>query len=152
MVICQIVLIKKFRLTINIIKRIFLRIKILTSLSVNSVSSYLTMQFAPLGTFAPVHLVPTFVLDEADEMFDMGFREDIEKSIGFLPYERQTTFFSATMDQEIMDFAARYQSCLSFIRQKAYNFFNIFSKAHIKHFISLREPFQNFLLYTYTQI
>lgn len=54
--------------------------------------------------------IKTFVLDEADEMFDMGFREDIEKIIGFLPYERQTTFFSATMDQEIMDFAARYQS------------------------------------------
>ena len=43
-------------------------------------------------------------------MFDMGFREDIEKIIGFLPYERQTTFFSATMDHEMMDFAARYQS------------------------------------------
>ena len=54
--------------------------------------------------------IGTFVLDEADEMFDMGFREDIEKIIGFLPYERQTTFFSATMDQEIMDFAARYQN------------------------------------------
>lgn len=54
--------------------------------------------------------IKTFVLDEADEMFDMGFREDIEKIIGFLPYERQTTFFSATMDQEMMDFAARYQN------------------------------------------
>lgn len=54
--------------------------------------------------------IRTFVLDEADEMFDMGFREDIEKIISFLPYERQTTFFSATMDQEMMDFAARYQN------------------------------------------
>lgn len=54
--------------------------------------------------------IHTFVLDEADEMFDMGFREDIEKIIAYLPYERQTTFFSATMDQEMMDFAARYQN------------------------------------------
>lgn len=54
--------------------------------------------------------IHTFVLDEADEMFDMGFREDIEKIIAYLPYERQTTFFSATMDQDMMDFAARYQN------------------------------------------
>lgn len=60
--------------------------------------------------------IKTFVLDEADEMFDMGFREDIEKIIGFLPYERQTTFFSATMDQEMMDFAARYQNEPRFIK------------------------------------
>lgn len=53
--------------------------------------------------------IHTFILDEADEMFDMGFREDIEKIIAYLPYERQTTFFSATMDQDMMDFAARYQ-------------------------------------------
>lgn len=60
--------------------------------------------------------IKTFVLDEADEMFDMGFREDIEKIISFLPYERQTTFFSATMDQEMMDFAARYQKEPRFIK------------------------------------
>lgn len=60
--------------------------------------------------------IKTFVLDEADEMFDMGFREDIEKIISFLPYERQTTFFSATMDQEMIDFAARYQKEPRFIK------------------------------------
>lgn len=60
--------------------------------------------------------IKIFVLDEADEMFDMGFREDIEKVISFLPYERQTTFFSATMDQEMMDFAARYQNEPRFIK------------------------------------
>jgi hypothetical protein len=60
--------------------------------------------------------IKTFVLDEADEMFDMGFREDIEKVISFLPYERQTTFFSATMNPEMMDFAARYQKEPRFIK------------------------------------
>ncbi len=43
------------------------------------------------------------VLDEADKMFDMGFRDDVEKIISFLPRERQTMLFSATMPREILD-------------------------------------------------
>ncbi len=54
--------------------------------------------------------VRTFVLDEADEMFDMGFREDIELVTGHLPEEVQMTFYSATMAKEIMDFAMKYQT------------------------------------------
>ncbi len=53
--------------------------------------------------------VKMFVLDEADEMFDMGFRDDIERVINEVPEERQTTFFSATMAKEIMSFAKTYQ-------------------------------------------
>ena len=41
------------------------------------------------------------VLDEADEMFNMGFRDDVEKIMSYLPEERQTMLFSATMPQEI---------------------------------------------------
>lgn len=54
--------------------------------------------------------VKIFVLDEADEMFDMGFREDIELVIGHLPEDRQMTFFSATMAKDIMSFAKTYQN------------------------------------------
>lgn len=43
------------------------------------------------------------VLDEADKMFDMGFREDVGKIISFLPREKQTMIFSATMPGEILD-------------------------------------------------
>ena len=43
------------------------------------------------------------VLDEADKMFDMGFRDDVGKIISFLPKERQTMIFSATMPEEILD-------------------------------------------------
>ncbi|RVU55134.1 DEAD/DEAH box helicase [Anaerosphaera multitolerans] len=53
--------------------------------------------------------IKMFVLDEADEMFDMGFREDIELIIGNTSDERQSLFFSATMDREIMNFAKKYQ-------------------------------------------
>ena len=54
--------------------------------------------------------VSMMVLDEADEMFDMGFRDDIELVMNQLKEERQTVFFSATMASEIMKFASRYQS------------------------------------------
>lgn len=49
------------------------------------------------------------VLDEADEMLNMGFREDIESILAFLPEERQTTLFSATMPQAILDITDQYQ-------------------------------------------
>lgn len=54
--------------------------------------------------------VTMMVLDEADEMFDMGFRDDIALVMNELQENRQTTFFSATMATEIMRFAARYQN------------------------------------------
>ncbi len=49
------------------------------------------------------------VLDEADEMFDMGFREDIALVMNGLMEERQTIFFSATMPKDIIKFASKYQ-------------------------------------------
>jgi len=56
------------------------------------------------------------ILDEADEMFDMGFRDDIELVINKIPEERQTIFFSATMPPEIRRFAERYQTNPEFIK------------------------------------
>lgn len=49
------------------------------------------------------------VLDEADEMLDMGFREDIEMICSAIESEHQTALFSATMPKEIMDITDRYQ-------------------------------------------
>jgi len=53
--------------------------------------------------------VKTLVLDEADEMLDMGFREDIEKILEGMPEDRQTALFSATMPKEILDITRKYQ-------------------------------------------
>lgn len=49
------------------------------------------------------------VLDEADEMLNMGFREDIETILEKVPEERQTVLFSATMPKPIMEIAGKYQ-------------------------------------------
>ncbi|MDR2426384.1 MAG: DEAD/DEAH box helicase [Endomicrobium sp.] len=51
----------------------------------------------------------TIVLDEADEMLDMGFRDDIEIILKSLPEKRQTVFFSATMPKEFMFLTRKYQ-------------------------------------------
>ena len=48
------------------------------------------------------------VLDEADEMLDMGFREDIESILEELPNERQTVLFSATMSKPILALTSRF--------------------------------------------
>ena len=49
------------------------------------------------------------VLDEADEMLNMGFREDIETICESIPKERQTALFSATMADEILEITGKYQ-------------------------------------------
>jgi len=49
------------------------------------------------------------VLDEADEMLNMGFREDMEAILGQIPCEHQTALFSATMPQPILQITKQFQ-------------------------------------------
>ena len=49
--------------------------------------------------------VSFFILDEADRMLDMGFKDDIMQIVKYLPKERQTIMFSATMPNEIQELA-----------------------------------------------
>ncbi len=52
--------------------------------------------------------VEVLVLDEADQMLDLGFIHDLKRIVGLLPRQRQTLFFSATMPKAIEELAARY--------------------------------------------
>lgn len=54
--------------------------------------------------------VTTVVLDEADEMLNMGFREDIEEILQYVPEQRQTVLFSATMPPPILELTGRFQN------------------------------------------
>ncbi|MDE5931925.1 MAG: DEAD/DEAH box helicase, partial [Lachnospiraceae bacterium] len=60
--------------------------------------------------------VHTVVLDEADEMLNMGFREDIEAILGEMPEERQTGLFSATMPRPILEITKKYQKDAVFLK------------------------------------
>ena len=52
--------------------------------------------------------IKTLILDEADEMLNMGFKEELDKILEFTPDEKQTLLFSATMPKHIVSIAEKY--------------------------------------------
>src|SRR6185436_14183004 len=50
------------------------------------------------------------VLDEADEMLNMGFKDDLDKILSFTPDEKVTWLFSATMPKEVRNIMKNYMS------------------------------------------
>ena len=70
------------------------------------------------GTINLAH-VKHLILDEADEMLDMGFLYDIEKIIQAVPAERQTLLFSATMPKEILKIGEKFMVNPQIVKIKA---------------------------------
>lgn len=66
-----------------------------------------------------IDMVQTAVLDEADEMLNMGFIDDIRDILKGIPEERQTLLFSATMPKEIRDIASKLMKSPKEVKVKA---------------------------------
>jgi ATP-dependent RNA helicase RhlE len=90
------------------------------------------------------------ILDEADRMLDMGFNDDIMKIISFLPTNRQTLLFSATMPRKIRELAKKIlknpeEITISLskpperIKQEAFVVYDTQKPALIKHLLKLAE-------------
>jgi len=102
------------------------------------------------------------ILDEADKMLDMGFYEDIKKIISFIPKQRQTLMFSATMPPKIRTLAKEIlqnQSEISIelskpaegVLQAAYLVYDTQKTKLIKELIADKPEYNSILIFTSTK-
>lgn len=102
------------------------------------------------------------ILDEADKMLDMGFFDDIQKIISFIPKERQTLMFSATMPPKIKilasqilkkpkEIAIELSKPAEGVLQATYLVFDQHKTALIKYLITDKPEYDSILIFTSTK-
>ena len=102
------------------------------------------------------------ILDEADRMLDMGFYEDIQRIVSFLPKKRQTLMFSATMPPNIKKLAKsilnnpeevsiEMSKPAEGVLQAAYLVKEEHKNALIKHLVADKEEYKSILVFTSTK-
>ncbi len=115
--------------------------------------SLLQMGYADFSKFE--HLI----LDEADKMLDMGFTDDLEKIISYLPKKRQTLLFSATMPSKIRNLAEKIlvepeQITLSIskpaagVSQNVYLCYDNQKNPLLKHILDSRPEYKSIIIFT----
>ncbi len=77
-----------------------------------------TLDHLERGTLR-INKINMLILDEADKMLDMGFRDDIERILKATKKDKQTVLFSATMSREILQMTNRYQKNPKIIKIKS---------------------------------
>ncbi len=118
--------------------------------------SHLNMGYTKFGK------IEYLILDEADRMLDMGFFEDIQKIVAFIPKQRQTLLFSATFPPKIKQLAQsilRDQAEISIaasmpaegVLQAAYLIYDQQKIGLIKHLIDEKPNYHSILIFTSTK-
>jgi len=85
-----------------------------------------------------LNMIRTVILDEADEMLTMGFKEDLNAILSGIPEERQSLLFSATMSKEVLKISKKYmddpiQIAVAKMNQGASNVRHIYHSVSARH-------------------
>ncbi len=112
--------------------------------------------------FVPLKEIHNVVLDEVDRMFDMGFVEEIKKILSYLPKEKQSLFFSATIPPKIKSLAItllREPQIITVEPKDSYNnisqdiikYRSISEKIELLHNLLIKEDYKKVLIFNRTK-